>query len=46
MTAVDTPAPRLDPATAVAVERRVEVAKEPPAKEVRSAIGASCHTEM
>jgi multiple sugar transport system permease protein len=38
MTAVDTPAPRLDPATAVAVET-VEVAKEPPTKEVRSAIG-------
>jgi multiple sugar transport system permease protein len=38
MTAVDTPAPRLDPATAIAVET-VEVAKEPPTKEVRSAIG-------
>jgi multiple sugar transport system permease protein len=38
MTAVDTPAPRLDPATAVAVET-VEVAKEPPAKQVRSAVG-------
>jgi multiple sugar transport system permease protein len=38
MTAVDTPAPRVDPATAIAVEA-VEVAKEPPTKQVRSAIG-------
>ncbi len=38
MTAVDTPAARVDPATAIAVEA-VEVAKEPPTKEVRSAIG-------
>jgi multiple sugar transport system permease protein len=38
MTALDTPAPRLEPATAIAVET-VEVAKEPPTKEVRSAIG-------
>jgi len=38
MTAVDTPAPRLDPATAIAVET-VEVAKEPAPREVGNRLG-------
>jgi multiple sugar transport system permease protein len=37
MTALDTPAPRLEPATAVAVET-VELAGEPPVREVRNRV--------